>query len=197
MNTEYVKLTEAARKLAMHADTVRYWVKLLGVATIKQEHTCYVTAETLGVLVVMARLVGEGVPASEAAARAKDEAPAETTVLAVRPAGQAVGEVDELKDRLQGLERVILSMAETFKTEVSGLRADIARLTEMNQTLQLRLEAPKAEDEELLRKLNEPPRAIAVWKPEPVNNDPLEGLGPIKRAWVKLVHPEMMRRKAA
>ena len=72
-------------------------------------------------------------------------------------------------------------MAETFKTEVSGLRADIARLTEVNQTLQLRLEAPKAEDEELLRKLNEPPRPIAVWKPEPVNNDPLEGLGMIRR----------------
>jgi len=92
---------------------------------------------------------------------------------------------------------VILSMAETFKTEVSGLRADIARLTEVNQTLQLRLEAPKAEDQELIRKLSEPPRPIAVWKPEPVNKDPLEGLGPVKRAWVRLVHPEMMRRKAA
>ena len=40
-------------------------------------------------------------------------------------------------------------------------------------------------------------RPIAVWKPEPVNNDPLEGLGMIRRTWVKLVHPEMMRRKAA
>ena len=71
MNTEYVKLTESARKLSMHADTVRYWVKLLDVVTIKQGHTCYVTAETLGVLAVMARLVGRGVPAGEAAAGRK------------------------------------------------------------------------------------------------------------------------------
>jgi len=197
MNTEYVKLTEAARKLVMHADTVRYWVKLLDVVTIKQGHTCYITVETLGVLSVMARLVGEGIPAGEAAVKAKSETPAETTVPTIRPVGPVAGEVVELKNRLQGLEHVILSMAETFKTEVSGLRADIARLTEVNQGLQQRLEAPKAEDEELLRKLNEPPRPIAVWKPEPVSNDPLEGLGMIRRTWVKLVHPEMMRRKAA
>jgi len=197
MNTEYVKLTEAARKLAMHADTVRYWVKLLDVVTIKQGHTCYITAETLGVLVVMARLVGDGMPASEAAAKAKSETPPETTVPAIRPAGPVAGEITELKSRLQGLEHVILNMAETFKTEVSGLRADIARLTEVNQGLQRRLEAPKTEDEELIRKLREPPRPIAVWKPEPAHKDPLEGLGMIRRAWVALVHPDMMRRKAA
>jgi len=49
MNTEYVKLTEAARKLTVHTDTLRYWVKLLGVETMKRGHACYILAETLGV----------------------------------------------------------------------------------------------------------------------------------------------------
>ncbi len=50
---------------------------------------------------------------------------------------------------------------------------------------------------EIMEILNRPTPPIQTWQPPASKPDPLEGLGPIKRAWVKLVHPEMMRRNAA
>lgn len=191
MNTEYVKLTEAARKLATHPDTVRYWVKLLGVETIKRGHACYLMAETLGVLAVMTRLIAEGLPAGEAASKAKSEAPADVTALIVRDTNQGPAEMDELKARLQGLERAMLSIAETFKTEVSGLRGEVARLTESNQALQLRLEPPP-----LPAVFREPPKPVQVWSPPKVV-DPGQRMNFMRRAWLELVNPERLRRKAA
>jgi hypothetical protein len=189
MNTEYVKLTEAARKLTTHPDTVRYWVKLLGVETIKRGHSCYLMAETLGVLAVMARLIADGIPAGEAAVRAKAEAPADITALVVRPAEPPSAEMDELKARLQGLERAMLTMAETFKTEVVGLRGEVARLTESNQALQLRLEPPP-----LPAAFNEPPKPVRAWSP-PKLEDPAAEMGFLRRAWVQFTHPEQLRRR--
>ncbi len=187
MNTEYVKLTEAARKLATHPDTVRYWVKLLDVATIKRGHSCYLMAETLGVLAFMSKLIADGVPAGEAATRAKAEAPTDITALVARPA-KPPAEMDELKARIHGLEKAMLSMAETFKTEVSGLRGEVMRLTESNQALQLRLEPPP-----LPAVFHEPPKPVQVWSPPNVK-DPAEGMGYLKRVWVEFTHPERLRR---
>jgi len=50
---------------------------------------------------------------------------------------------------------------------------------------------------EIMEILNRPTPQVQIWQPPASKPDPLEGLGPIKRAWVKLVHPEMMRRNAA
>lgn len=186
MNTEYVKLTEAARKLATHADTVRYWVKLLGVETIKRGHSCYLMAETLGVLTVMAHLIADGLPAGEAARRAKVEAPAEITALVVRKANQVPAEMEELKARLQGLEHAMLGMAETFKTEISGLRGDVMRLTESNQAH--RLKTPP-----LPTAFQEPSKPVQIWSPPNVK-DPAEGMGFLQLAWVEFTHPERLRR---
>ena len=190
MNTEYVKLTEAARKLAMHPDTLRYWVKLLDAVTIKRGHSVYLMAETLGVLAFMAKLIADGVPAGEAATRAKTEAPTEVTAIAVRPAEPPAVEMDELKARITGMERAMLSMAETFKTEVSGLRGEVSRLAETNQALQRRLEPPPVPAAFL-----EPSKPVRPWNPPPAK-DPTEGMGLLKRFWVEIAHPERLRRSA-
>ena len=186
MNTEYVKLTEAARKLATHPDTVRYWVKLLDALTIKRGHSCYLLAETFATLAFMAKLIADGIPAGEAASRAKVEAPAEVTTLMVRPA-EPPAEVDELKSRILGLERAMITMAETFKTEVTGLRGEVARLTESSQALQLRLEPPP-----FPTSFDEPPKPVKAWSP-PQPQDPAKGMGYLKRFWVELRHPERLR----
>lgn len=187
MTTEYVKLTEAARKLTVHADTLRYWVKLLGVETIKRGHACYILAETLGVLMIMARLIADGVPAGEAAAKAKAEAPAVATAMIVREPVRPGVEMEALQERLQGLEKVILSMAETFKTEVTGLRGEIARLTESNRSLQQRLEAPP-----VLAEVKEPIKPVIPWEPRKRKN-PVAGMPWYKKLWVECFEPWKMR----
>lgn len=187
MTTEYVKLTEAARKLTVHADTLRYWVKLLGVETIKRGHACYILAETLGVLMIMARLIAEGVSAGEAAAKAKAEVPAEATALIVREPVRPGVEMEALQERLQGLEKVILSMAETFKTEVTGLRGEIARLAESNRSLHQRLEAPP-----VLAEVKEPIKPVIPWEPRKRKN-PVAGFPWYKKLWVECFEPWKMR----
>lgn len=186
MNTEYVKLTEAARKLAVHNDTLRYWVKLLGVETMKRGHACYILAETLGVLAIMANLIADGIPAGEAAVKAKAEAPAEATALIVRETSRPGVEMEALQERLQGLEKVILSMAETFKTEVTGLRMEITQLTESSRKLQQRLEAP------LVAK--EPIKPVIPWEPRKTVS-PVAKMPWYKKFWVECFEPWKMRQQ--
>jgi DNA-binding transcriptional MerR regulator len=190
MNTEYVKLTEAARKLTVHADTLRYWVKLLGVETMKRGHACYILAETLGILTIMASLIADGMPAGEAATRAKAEAPAEATAMIVRETSRPGPEMEALQERLQGLEKVILSMAETFKTEINGLRGEISQLAETNRKLQQRLEAPTA-----LAEAKEPIKPVVPWEPRKGKN-PVAGMPWYKKIWVECFEPWKMRHQA-
>ena len=189
MNTEYVKLTEAARKLTVHTDTLRYWVKLLGVETIKRGHACYLLAETLGVLTIMANLIADGIPAGEAAKKAKAEAPTETTALIVRETNRPAAGMEVLQDRLQGLEKVILSMAETFKTEVSGLRNEIVQLAESNRKLQQRLEVPPVSFE-----TKEPIKPVVPWEPRKTKS-PVSGMPWYKKFWVECFEPAKMRQQ--
>lgn len=190
MNTEYVKLTEAARKLTVHADTLRYWVKLLGVETLKRGHACYILAETLGVLAIMANLIADGMPAGEAATKAKAEAPTEATAMIVRETSRPGPEMEALHERMQGLEKVILTMAETFKTEITGLRGEISHLTETNRKLQQRLEAPP-----VLAEAKEPIKPVIPWEPRKGKN-PVAGMPWYKKAWIACFEPWKMRHQA-
>lgn len=189
MTTEYVKLTEAARKLTVHNDTLRYWVKLLGVETMKRGHACYILAETLGVLTIMANLISEGMTASDAAVKAKAEAPLEATAMIVREASRPGPEMEALQERLQGLEKVILTMAETFKTEITGLRGEISQLTETNRKLQQRLEAPPA-----FAEAKEPTKPVVPWEPRKGKN-PVAGMPWYKKFWVECFEPWKMRQQ--
>jgi hypothetical protein len=139
----------------------------------------------------MARLIADGLPAGEAATKAKAEAPIETTALIVRETTNRIAEEkDDLRARLQSFEQAMLNMAETFKTEVSGLRVEISRLTESNRTLQLRLEPPP-----LPAAFHEPPKKTLAWSPPKVK-DPAEGMGFLHRVWVEFTQPEQLRRSA-
>lgn len=190
MNTEYVKLTEAARKLSTHPDTLRYWVKLLEVETIKRGHARYILAETLGVLTIMANLIGEGVTASEAAARAKAEAPTDAKAIVSQAAHQGLVGMNDLPGRIQGLENAMMIMAETFRKEVGSLRGEIARLSEVNLALQRKLEPPPT-----AKTFSQPPTPVRAWHPPTVAVDPLEGTGFLERIWITFVQPEKLRRQ--
>lgn len=196
MNTEYVKFTESARKVGAHPDTFRYWVKLIGAETIKRGHCCYITTETLGVLMVMAQLIAEGMPAGEAAEKAKATAPVDTMPLVVRDVGEGSRKPDEISARLEGLEKAMLAMADVFKTEISTLRGEVIRLTEANHALKAQIEAPPKRNEPLLEILNQPPKPVAVWTP-PTRKDPLESAGLLEKAWAYFMEPERMRSHCA
>lgn len=196
MNTEYVKFTEVARKLGIHTDTFRYWVKLLEAETIKRGHCCYVSAETLGVLIVMSRLISEGMPTGEAAIKAKAEAPVDTMPVMVRESEAREGKPDEVSTRLEGLEKALLAMTDVFKTEISTLRCEVGRLTEANLALRMQIEAPPKRDESLLEILNQPPKPVGVWTPPVRKTDSLEGSGLFERMWAYFVEPERMRQFA-
>ncbi|HDR51559.1 MAG TPA: MerR family transcriptional regulator [Mariniphaga anaerophila] len=187
MTTEYVKLTEAARRLTVHPDTLRYWVKLLGVETMKRGHACYILAETIGVLTIMANLISDGVTASEAAVKAKAQAPLEETAMIVKAAERPGPEMEALQERLQGLEKVILTMAETFKSEVGGLRNEIRQLTETNKKLQQRLEAPP-----VLAEAKEPIKPVVPWEPRK-EKSPAKGMPWYKKAWIECFEPWKLR----
>lgn len=81
---------------------------------------------------------------------------------------------EEPNHRLEGIEKVMVLMAE----EIKNLRAEVSRLN-------LRL-APPAET----------PKAVLVWEPEKTK-DPLEGLAWYQRAWVQMFEPWKMRRYAS
>lgn len=187
MNTEYVKLTETARKLTVHADTLRYWVKLLGIETIKRGRACYLLAETLGVLKIMASFIADGIPAGEAAKKAKAESPIEATALIIRETNRPTAEMEALQERLQGLEKVILAMAETFKAEMTGLRGEVAQLTETNLKLQQRLEAPP-----VLAETKKPIKSVVPWEPRKGGN-PIDGMPWYRKFWIEFFEPSKMR----
>lgn len=170
-----------------YTDTLRYWVKLLGVETMKRGHSCYILGETLGVLAIMANLIADGMPASEAATKAKAKAPAEATAMVVRETSGPGPYMEALQERMQGLEKVILTMAETFKTEISGLRGEISQLTETNRKLQHRLEAPP-----VLAEAKEPIKPAIPWEPRK-SKKPVAGMPWYKKLWVECFEPWKMR----
>jgi len=190
MNTEYVKLTEAARKLSMHTDTLRYWVKILGIETIKQGRARYLMVEKLSVLTIMANLVADGLSAGEAATKAKAQAPIEVANIIVPKANQVPAEMDELKVRFKSLEQVILTMADAFKTEVSELRGEISKLTESNQKLQKQLEKPP-----LLIEFLSPPKPIKPWEPSAKIKSSLDNMSWFKKVWIEFFEPWKMRQE--
>jgi len=81
---------------------------------------------------------------------------------------------EEQNHRLEGIEKVMVVMAE----EIKNLRAEVSRLN-------LRLAPPI-----------EPTRPAIAWQPEKPKN-PLEGLAWYQRAWVQVFEPWRMRRYAS
>jgi len=192
MNRE-ITLPEAAEKIGATVDQLRYWISLMEIESTRRGKCRYLAEEDVSRLHAMAELVQGGAAPKDAAAQVRTS-PISAAIVIPQPENDVVGELKKAFLLMVEENRQMKLAMNTVLEEVKAIRAENG---ELRGQVAMLLPAPKAEDEELLRKLNEPPRPIAVWKPEPVNNDPLEGLGMIRRTWVKLVHPEMMRRKAA
>ena len=190
MNRE-ITLPEAAEKIGATVDQLRYWVSLMEIESTRRGKCRYLAEEDVSRLHAMAELVQGGAAPKDAAAQVRTS-PISAAIVIPQPENDVVGELKKAFLLMVEENRQMKLAMNTVLEEVKAIRAENGELRG-----QVAMLLPAPEDEELKRKMSEPPRAIAVWKPEPALNDPLEGLGPIRRAWVKLVHPEMMRRNAA
>lgn len=169
MDTEYVKLAEAGRKLDVHIDTVRYWTKLLGIEGIKNGNIRYIPADCLEKLHAMKELVLQGIQPSEAIKRV-NENPQNFPLVPAKTSG-------EIPARLEGMEKAILVLVE----KMSGL---------VDENRSLRKEVSFLRGFLVPENKNTP---VISWKPEKPGN-PLEGLGLFKRIWIQIVEPQKMRR---
>ena len=121
----FTALPECSRKAQTTPDRARYWLKLLGVETIKKGNVRYVPNAAADLLGNMARLVANGLPPAEAAKKAKDETPTEIAPVkdSEIPGNDAA--------RLEGIEKAMLAMAEQMRVMVEEnrfLRSEISAL---------------------------------------------------------------------
>jgi len=197
MDAGWIAFPEASRKANTTPDRAKYWIQLLGINTIKEGRTRYMPVDCLPQLEVMSNLVENGMAPAEAAEQAKNTVSVIPGTEPPIPGNRELAEVgaQSWHDRIQGLEKAVLVMADALKTESQSLRqenqalrADVARLIESNQAMRLSLEPPP-----LPAELREPPKPVQVWSPPRVI-DPGQGMGFIRRAWLELVNPARLRR---
>lgn len=134
-------LPEAAKALSLTSDTLRYWVKLLGVPVEKRGRVVYLPAESFAKLSRMAEMVSEGFQPGEAAKRAMGEA----VTVPVSVTQPATVDLSPVVVRFGEMEKAVLLLTETFKQETAKLR-------EENRVLSEGLAAIRAENLEM-RKL--------------------------------------------
>lgn len=138
----FTALPECSRKAQTTPDRGRYWLKLLGVETVKKGNVRYVPNAAADLLGNMARLISNGMTPGEAAKKAKDETPFEIAPV-------KVSEVPG-KDtaRLEGIEKAMLAMAEQMKNMVEenrSLRSEILTMQKAIEYKQPEPIAPKVE----------------------------------------------------
>jgi DNA-binding transcriptional MerR regulator len=170
MSIEYVKLAEAARKLGVHIDTLRYWTKLLGIEGVKNGNIRYIPADCLEKLQAIKEMVSQGTQTCEAI-RKVNETPQS---LALVPVPQ--NHPSETTARLEGMEKAILTLVE----KISGL---------VDENQKLRKEVSFVRGLLIPEKKTVP---VIPWKPE-IPRDPFEGLGFFERIWVQVLEPQKMR----
>lgn len=183
-----IALRDAAKKAGITPAQAKYWVKLMGIILVMKGRVGFLDQAAADNLVKMAGLVNGGASPKNAAfeisgvVQDKDIIPIELA----DPDG--VGELREKIDHLEAksgmVEKALIMLAE----ENRAMRQEMAKLVEVNQALQLRLEPPP-----LAAIFNEPPKPVQAWSPPDVRN-PAESMGFLQRLWAELVHPERLRR---
>ena len=173
MNTGKTSYQEAITTLGITQDRFRYLLKTFGerIKSISQGKERFIVAPGIQLLMEAVAIINTGVSPRDAVAQvaAKDQ----PAVVALVP------KEEEKKDsRFEGMEKALLMMAEEVKAsrqEMLSLRSEVAFLR--NQL------APPSQN--LL--------PVIPWKPIP-KPDPLAGVNYFKRFWVKMFHPEQLRR---
>lgn len=189
MEKGFISFPDASRKAQTTPDRAKYWLKLLGINTIKRGNTKYISEECLPQLQMMSELIGNGELASEAAKIAKDAIfPIPGNQKSENQTKELSPFETQLPGRMETMEKAILQMADTFKSELQTIKGEIFALRQVNEKL--------VEENRSLRLCLEPPEKPAMpvipWKPE-VPADPLEGLGFLERIWVQIVEPQKLR----
>jgi hypothetical protein len=165
-----ISISESARIVGIDPDKARYWLKLLGVETTKGGKTRCISQEALHSLTLMVGLVSEGKLPGEAAKVVKENP-------------QDISPVQSLdtSSRLEGIEKALLSLTESFQKENKALRED-------NQVLKrevLYLRSYLVPQVQLQK--------VIPWKPE-TPKDALEGMTWFQRTLVKWFEPWKMRK---
>ncbi|MDP2363298.1 MAG: hypothetical protein Q8M94_05965 [Ignavibacteria bacterium] len=189
MEKGFISFPDASRKAQTTPDRAKYWLKLLGINTIKRGNTKYISEECLPQLQMMSKLIGNGELASDAAKIAKD------AIFPIPGNQKSEDQTKELSPfetqspgRMETMEKAILQMADTFKSELQTIKGEIFALRQVNEKL--------VDENRSLRLCLEPPKKpttpIAPWQPEN-QKDPLEGMTWLQRAYVQIVEPWRMR----
>lgn len=186
-----VALRDAAKKAGITPAQAKYWVKLLGVALVMKGRVGFLDQEAADHLVKMAGLVAGGASPKQAAFEISGIVPEKDIIPVDLVDPDGVGELREKLERLEAkgglVEKALVMLAE----ENRAMRQEMAKLVEVNQALQLRLEPPP-----LPAVFQEPPKPVKAWTPAPAK-DPREGMGFLKRFWVEILHPEQLRRQVS
>lgn len=172
-----VSLSEIARQLQADTDTVRYWVKLLGVPTSKAGKLRCVSPEGAKDLEKVAAMVRAGTSPGDAV-RVVRSSPADLVPIEPQPLQE-----NPIREDLDQIKKSLVLLSEVVKRSFEENQAIRAENRELRQDLAAIRAAilPPA-----------PQRQVIAWHPEP-RKDPLEGLGFLERFWVELVHPERCR----
>ena len=136
MNTGYGKLTEAGRKLGVHPDTIRYWVKLLEIFPVKQSNVAYIPDDSLEKLKAMKNFIDQGIQAKEAAERVKGSPATETAIVKA----DRTGPLEELKNALLLVVEEMKGMREENKIMRLENRALQFQVSSLQKTLEYKKE---------------------------------------------------------
>jgi hypothetical protein len=186
-----VPLRDVATQAGATVPQVKYWVQLLGFSPTVRARIAYLTDDQATKIETMAHLVEGGQSPRDAAAQIAPEV--------LKPdAGNGADRIPDdrmIAPRIETLEKAIMLMVETHRQETAGLRAQVEKMSEQMQAMQHILERETAVTRALLAPPPPSDHPIIPWKPAEVRQDPLVGVGMIKRFWVSLVHPERLRRQ--
>lgn len=188
MDTEMKQLPEVARTLGVTVDQCRYWLSLLGITISHKGRVRIIAPDVVDLLAKVADLVKNGVAPKEACLTVKS-APVDAQVFPIASpvTGLPVNEISALKGQLDGIKEALMMLADQNR----NLHGEISALREENRVIREALAPPPIPAAFL-----EPAPAVQAWQPPAVTADPLAGAGLLKRFWVKLVHPERLRRQA-
>jgi len=172
MSKEKTSYQEAITTLGITQDRFRYLLKNFGdkIKSISQGKERFILSPGIELLMEAIAIINTGISPREAVSQVATK---HQTALVLVPQEEVKKDL-----RFEGLEKAMLMMAEEVKAsrqEMLSLRSEVSCLR--NQL------APPPQN--LL--------PVIPWKPRP-KPDPLGGVNYLKRFWIRMFHPEQMRR---
>lgn len=144
----FTALPECSRKAQTTPDRARYWLKLLGVETVKSGNVRYVPNGSVDLLGNMARLVSGGMQPGEAAKKAKDETPLEMFPAKVNDVPAPL--LEEMKE----IRAALMTLAQEVKASREENRALRSEVSNLQSRLEYRKPEPSPHTADSITRIN-------------------------------------------